>query len=75
MITVSPGLDTRVWLSLAATVADQDRRTVSEQVVVALSTAGLRLVSSMTPQSRDAAERLSTAEPLYVAPLETPTRA
>lgn len=71
-LTVSPGRDTRVWLSLDTTAAGHDRRALSEQVIAALAVVGLQLVSFAEPQSNNPAERLRTGEALYVAPVDAP---
>ncbi|MGH3772024.1 MAG: hypothetical protein ACRDRW_11620 [Pseudonocardiaceae bacterium] len=71
-LKVSPGRDTRVWLSLDTTAAGHDHRTLSEQVIVALAVAGLQLVSAAEPQRSNLAERLRTGEALYVAPVDAP---
>jgi len=70
VLKVSSGWDTRIWLSLDATADEQDRRTLSEQVVAALAVAGHQLLSFAEPQSSNPAERLRTGEALYVAPID-----
>ncbi len=65
VVQVSPGRDRRIWVSLPNTPG-VDRRTLSEEVVAVLSESGLRLLSSMEPQSSNSAERLLGGEALYV---------
>jgi len=70
VLKVSPGVDLKIWLSLDmhARCGASEYEDLAVRIVAALSAAGLRLASSMEPQSRDAAERLARGEPLYVAP-------
>jgi hypothetical protein len=59
--------DSRVWLSLvAADVDEQEQRELGEQVVDALSTAGLHLVSIRQAEDLGAVERLIRGEALFV---------
>ncbi len=71
-LKVSRGPDPKVWISLDTSATEQDRQRLPEQVVAALATAGLRLVSFAESQSSNPAERLRVGEALYVAPHDTP---
>jgi hypothetical protein len=70
ILRIPNGQDTRVWLSLDTTPGEHDLGTLSEQVVAALAVSGLRLTSSIEPQSNNPAERLRAGESLYVAPID-----
>jgi hypothetical protein len=67
-LKVSRGDDVRIWLSLDfRTPAEEgERQVLAEQIVAAVASAGLRLVSITEAQSEDAAERLVRREALYV---------
>jgi hypothetical protein len=59
--------DSRLWLSLTAVGLNQpERRELSEQIVSALTNAGLRLTSIMQAENLEPAERLLRGEALYV---------
>ncbi len=73
-IRVSTGVDTRVWVSLAATAPETNREVLAEQVIGVLVEAGLRLVSSMEPQSDNPAERLRSGESLCVESVDSTPR-
>jgi hypothetical protein len=68
ILRVPKGHDTRVCVSLDTTAGAHDLGKLSEQVVAALAVSGLRLASSIEPQSNNPAERLRAGEVLYVAP-------
>ena len=65
-IKVSPGQDLRIWVSLDAAAAGQERSTLSEQIVAALSAADLHLVSLAEPVNINPAERLRAGETMQV---------
>lgn len=73
ILRIPNGQDTRVWLSLDTTAGEHDLGALSAQVVAALAGSGLRLASSMEPQSNNPAERLRAGETLYVAPIDVPS--
>jgi hypothetical protein len=73
ILRIPKGPDTRVWLSLDTTAGEHDVKKLSEQVVAALAVSGLRLASSIEPQSNNPAERLCAGETLYVAPIDVPS--
>lgn len=61
--------DSRVWLSLVvAGVDERERRELAEQVVAALATSGLHLVSVKQAEDLETAERLVRGEALFVEP-------
>ncbi len=70
IVTVSPGSDLRVWLSLSIEPgsAEHERREISDRIADALATAGLHLVAPAQPEDPDAADRLTRGEALYVEP-------
>ncbi len=72
VLKVSPGMDLKIWLSLDmhAQCGASEYEDLTMRIVAALSAAGLRLASSMEPQSQDAAERMTHGVPLYVEPAE-----
>ncbi|WP_131746577.1 hypothetical protein [Frankia sp. Cppng1_Ct_nod] len=69
-LKVSPGGDGRIWLSLDVTAdSDEDgRRELAEQIVSALATAGLRLVSLVQTAGSGPIERFARGETLYAEP-------
>ena len=66
-LRVSPGADTKVWVSLTEATAETARRLLAEEVISVLAEAKLRLLSFREPQSDNPAERLCDGEFLYVA--------
>jgi len=65
MLTVSPGNDMTIWMSLSAAAGEHERRELAEQIISALTTAGLRLESTMLAETLDPADRLAHGEALY----------
>jgi hypothetical protein len=62
--------DSRVWLSiLTAGVDEQDQRELAQQVVNALTTGGLHLVSIRQGEDLDTVEHLVRGEALFVEPV------
>jgi hypothetical protein len=59
--------DSRIWLSLITAGQSDQRRALAEQVVDALTSAQLRLVSIRQAEDLEAAERLVLGETLFVA--------
>jgi len=73
VILVSPGQDLQVWLSLSNTDSEPAvGGQVAAQVVVALGTDGLHLISSAEPDAWDVTERLVRGEPLRARAISTP---
>jgi len=68
VLKVSPGTDRRIWLSLNLTAGsdEQERRELSERIVAALASGGLRLESTNLAEPLEPAERLIRGEMLYV---------
>ncbi len=66
-LRVSPGRDTRVWISLDNGLDEGDRERISKELIGVLSGANLRLLSSIEPQSDNPVDRLCNGELLYVA--------
>jgi len=56
--------DSKIWISLDTSATEQDRQTLSEQAVVALTVAGLQLVSFAETQGSNPSERLQMGEAL-----------
>ncbi|VVJ22815.1 Uncharacterised protein [Amycolatopsis camponoti] len=69
-LRVSPGADTRVWVSLTDATAEPARGALAEEVISVLAAAKLQLLSFREPQSDNPAERLCAGESLYVAPVK-----
>jgi hypothetical protein len=69
-VRVSPGTDLRIWLSLnpAADSDEEERRTLSEQIVVALGKGGLQLESNDLAEPFELAKRLVRGDALRVEP-------
>jgi hypothetical protein len=69
VLRVSPGNDVRVWLSFRPDSggAEQNLRTLAEQIVNALTHAGLHLESTNLAEHLETAERLVGRESLSVA--------
>ncbi len=69
-VRVSPGTDLRIWLSLnpAADSDEEERRNLSEQIVVALGKGGLRLESNDLAEPLELAKRLLRGDALRVEP-------
>ncbi|MDH6111292.1 hypothetical protein P3T36_003316 [Kitasatospora sp. MAP12-15] len=66
-VLVSPGNDTRIWVSFnLSTVPESGRTELAAKVVAAVAGAGLRLTSQSFPQAEDMAERLVVGEALRV---------
>jgi hypothetical protein len=67
ILTVSPGTDLRIWLSLNLNPdEEQQRRELSGRIVSALAAAGLHLESTNPAEALDSAERLVRGEALNV---------
>jgi hypothetical protein len=68
VLKVSPGTDLRIWLSLNLTAEsdEQERRELSERVVTALASGGLRLESTNLAEALGPTERLMRGEVLHV---------
>lgn len=69
-VRVSPGSDLRIWLSLnpAADSDEEERRELSEHIVVALSKGGLQLQSNDLAEPVERANRLFRGDALRVEP-------
>jgi len=69
-VRVSPGTDLRIWLSLdpAADSDEEERRKLSEQIVVALGNGGLQLESNDLAEPLELAKRLLRGDALRVEP-------
>lgn len=71
LAVVSPGHDTKIWVSLRATSDLEGHKHAAEAIVTALRAAGLQLRSFLEPQSANPDERLRAGEALYVAQSST----
>jgi hypothetical protein len=69
---VSPGRDTKIWVSLRAAQGVDGRKHAADTIVAALRAVGLQLRSSLEPQSENPVERMSVGEALYVTEVDSP---
>lgn len=66
ILTISPGTDLRIWLSLNLNRDSEERRGVSELTVSALGDAGLHLDSTHRADAWNSVEQLERGDSLYV---------